>query len=50
MQDVPGMIPNKAKSISPTLANTVKGQDRSIFERGDEKLRRIQELTHDRRK
>ena len=50
MQGVPGMVPANAKSISPTLANTVKGQDRSIFERGNEKLRRIQELTQDRRK
>lgn len=50
MQDIPGMVPNNARSISSTLGNTAKGQDRSIFERGNDKLKRIQELTKDRRK
>lgn len=41
------------KPLSRTLQAlpvTQKGQDRSVFQKGEEKLRRIQELTRDRRK
>jgi hypothetical protein len=36
--------------ILPALKIPQKGQDRTVFERGNENLRRIQELTRDRRK
>lgn len=36
--------------ILPALKIPQKGQDRTVFERGNENLRRIQELTKDRRK
>lgn len=36
--------------ILPALGIPYKGQDRTVFEKGNENLRRIQELTRDRRK
>lgn len=46
----PTTLPRGIPGILPALPVPQKGQDRSVFQKGEEKLRRIQELTRDRRK
>jgi hypothetical protein len=49
-QAPPTRVPRMIPGILPALSVPHKGQDRSIFQRGEEKLARIQEMTRDRRK
>jgi hypothetical protein len=49
-KSLPTKLPPVIPGILPNFSVPQKGQDRTVFERGNENLRRIQELTKDRRK
>jgi len=46
----PTQIPRMIPGILQSLAISQKDQDRTVFQKGEDNLRRIQELTRDRRK
>ncbi len=47
---IPTKLPKTIPGILPDFPVPQKAQDRNVFDKGNEKLRRIQELTRDRRK